>query len=107
MEAVHSDEMRDGCPDSSIMEIIEYDRKSREYREKLTLLYNPFETIWVFCAGLFDWCTKGLRFILLHPAFIFLFLPLSACWFVLEQYPDWEITRAVDQVILTALRVNA
>lgn len=89
---------RSPLPEVSIEDIIEYDRKCREYREKLTIVYNPFETLWVFGMGFFDWCTSGLRFTMLHPMFSFLVLPLFAGWLALERFPEWEVTKTVDRV---------
>jgi hypothetical protein len=85
-------------PDVSVEDIIEYDRKCREYREKLTIVYNPFETIWVFGMGLFDCCSNGLRLTMLHPMFTFLVLPLFAGWLVLERFPEGDLTKAIDRV---------
>jgi|MDTB01.3.fsa_nt_gb hypothetical protein len=82
-------------------QISDFDYSMRLKREKLTIYTEPVLVLKLFFDGLLSLSTEFFKSIVLHPLFMWFFLPLSAVWYLLEQieHPYTEQINMFEQVI--------
>jgi hypothetical protein len=84
----------------TLARITELEEKWRRDCERLTLWQRPLGTMRVFLAALGSFACKLIIFILVHPLFLWVFLPLAVGWVAAELTPGphSEFVRSVDFV---------
>ena len=85
-------------PSITIEQILEFDAKRKSYREKLSIITNPVETLHIFSKALLSCISTWGGQVIRHPLFFNVFLPILLFWIFLNQFPGWEITKVVDKL---------
>ena len=82
--------------ETTIEEILEFDRKRKIYRESLHIVSNPLETCTVFVLAVANMLQTVGNYVITHPVFTFLCMPLVLAWYMSKYFPEWEITESID-----------
>jgi len=68
-------------------QLLELELRLRVRREKLTLYHKPIQTICIFCLATYSYCKILLKYLLLHPVFLYIIAPVVSVWFLSELFP--------------------
>ena len=65
-------------------QLLELEVRLRIRREKLTLYKKPFHTLFIFTLAVYNYVKIFLKYLLLHPFFLYFFAPIVLIWFISE-----------------------
>lgn len=68
-------------------QLLELELRLRVRREKLTLYQKPFQTLCIFCLASYSYVKILLKYLLLHPIFLYIIAPIVSIWFLSELFP--------------------
>lgn len=68
-------------------QLLELELRLRVRREKLTLYQKPFHTMCIFCLASYSYIKILLKYLLLHPVFLYIIAPVVSIWFLSEFFP--------------------
>lgn len=68
-------------------EISNLEQNKKQFREQLTLYRRPFETISVFIDAACSLSMTAMKYVVTHPIFLCLFVPLLVLWLVFDRIP--------------------
>jgi hypothetical protein len=72
---------------SNQLQITELELRLRLKREKLTLYQKPFQTLFVFLLATYSYLKFSIKYLLLHPIFLYFLAPVVLIWFISEFFP--------------------
>ena len=68
-------------------QLLELELRLRIRREKLTLYQKPIQTLCIFCLASYSYIKILLKYLLLHPVFLYIIAPVVSVWFLSELFP--------------------
>ena len=85
--------------ESSIEQILDFDRKRKIYRESLLIINNPLETCTVFVLAMINMIRSYGGYIMTHPFFTFLCVPLLTMWFLSKYFPGLSVSESIHDFV--------
>ena len=88
----------DKIPIMTSAKIEALEKEKRQSREKMTLYQQPLRTVSTFIAATYWYLAIGIKYCILHPAFLYICLPVFSIYGIFESFPQNPFGRFIDKV---------